>query len=266
MAERDYDALNRLEQKQAATAADVAAAHDKVEAARALISGLEKRRASLVGKAEVEAAQARLRDAEAALELARRRAAQGVLRSPMAGEVYDLAVRPGAFLNPGDLIANIGRLDRLRVRVYVDEPELGRVAGGQPVTITWQAAPGKQWLGTVERTPTFIEPLGSRQVGEVICTIENPGRELIPGTNVDAVIRTAVVENALVIPKEALRHDAQGDYVFVLRDDTVERKAVKTGHSSITRVEVTEGLAGGDDVALPSDVSPKPGQRITAVL
>jgi len=55
----------------------------------------------------------------------------------------------------------------------------------------------------VERKPAAIQALGSRQVGEVVCDIENPGRELIPGTNVDAEIRTAVVDNALVIPREA---------------------------------------------------------------
>jgi HlyD family secretion protein len=163
-------------------------------------------------------------------------------------------------------VANVGRMDRLRVRVYVDEPELGRVAEGQPVTLTWQALPGKKWLGTVQRKPTSIQALGSRQVGEVVCIIENPGRELVPGTNVDAEIRTAVVESALVIPRESLRHDTNGDYVFALKGDTVERRPVKTGTSSIALVEVTEGLAEGDAVALPSDNPMKAGDRVTAAM
>jgi len=50
-------------------------------------------------------------------------------------------------VNVGDTAANVGRLDRLRVRVYVDEPELGRVAEGQPVTITWDALPGSSGAG-----------------------------------------------------------------------------------------------------------------------
>ena len=74
----------------------------------------------------------------------------------------------------------------------------------------------------------------------------------MPGTNVNAEIRTAVVENALVIPKETLRHDAQGDYVFALKGDTIERRAVKKGISSITQVQILEGLADGDAVALPA--------------
>ncbi len=262
----DYDALRRLADKQAATKAEVHAAADKLEHTRLTIQGLETRRASLVDKPDVAANQARLHDAEVLLEAARARAALIVVHAPLAGTVYGLAARPGAYLNVGDLVANVGRLDRLRVRVYVDEPELGRVAVGQPVTITWQALPGRQWQGTVERKPVSIEPLGSRQVGEVVCTIENPGRELVPGTNVDAEIRTAAVDRALVIPREALRHDAQGDYVLRLAGDTLERRPVKTGASTVSLVEVTEGLADGDGVALPSDTPLAPGARVTPVM
>lgn len=260
---KDAEALQRLAQKQAATAAEVEAAGQKVKQSEAEIQGLEQRRSALVAKADVAAARARLQDAQAAFDLARDRAAQGVVRAPMSGVVYGLTVRTGAYVNPGDLLANVGNLNRLRVRVYVDEPELGRVAEGQPVTITWQALGGKQWTGSVERKPTSIQPLGTRQVGEVLCWIDNPGHELIPGTNVDAVIRTAVVENAVVIPKETLRHDGQGNYVLLLKGEAVERRAVNTGVASISDVQIVDGLAEGDEVALPSDTPLQPGDRVT---
>ena len=264
--QKEYGALRRLAEKQAAVPLDVEAAQDKVRQSEIEIEGLENRRKSLVDRTEIAAARARLQDVEVALNLARQRARLNTLLAPIAGEIYGLAVRPGAYLNVGDAAANVGRLDRLRVRVYVDEPELGRVAEGQPVTITWDALPGKQWRGTVERKPASIQALGSRQVGEVICSIENPGRELIPGANVNAEIRTAVVEGALVVPKETLRHDAQGDYVFALNGDTIARRPVKKGASSITGVQVVEGLAEGDAVALPSDVPLKPGDRVAAAM
>jgi HlyD family secretion protein len=264
--QKEYDALRRLAEKQAAVPVDVEAAHDKVRQSQIEIEGLENRRKSLVDRTEVAAARARLQDVEVALNLARQRATLNTLLAPIAGEIYGLAVRPGAYVNVGDLAANVGRLDRLRVRVYVDEPELGRVAEGQPVTITWDALPGKQWHGTVERKPASIQALGSRQVGEVICSIENPSRELVPGANVNAEIRTAVVEGALVVPKETLRHDAQGDYVFALTGDTVARRPVKKGASSVTEVQVVQGLAEGDAVALPSDVPLKPGDRVAAAM
>jgi len=265
-AEREQAALERLAAKQAATAMDVTAARDKVEQLKLQLAGLEKRRRTITAPPEIAAARARLRDAQVALALAQQEAAHAQVRAPMAGVVYGLAVRPGAYLKPGDVVANIGVLNRLRVRVYIDEPELGRVALGQPVTIAWQALPDKQWMGSVERKPTVIESMGSRQVGQVICIIENPERLLLPGTNVDATIRTGVVENALVIPKETLRHDAGGDFVFLLKGDTLEQRAVKTGNASVTRIQVTEGLAEGDAVAMPSDVPLKPGMKVTAAI
>ena len=230
------------------------------------IEGLNKRRASLVGQTDMAAAKARIDAAETALKLARQRAAQALIRAPIAGLVYELTARPGEYLSLGSLVANIGLAGRLRVRVYVDEPELGRVAQGESVAITWDALPGKSWQGTVERMPARIEALGSRQVGEVACVIENPRRELPLGANVNAEIRTAEAPDALVIPKEALRRDAAGDYVFALAAGHIERRPVQTGISSVSLAQISQGLAPGDLVALPADVPLKPGDAVTAVV
>jgi HlyD family secretion protein len=258
--------LERLVAQRAATEQEAEAARDKVRHSELEIAGLEKRKASLVSPTEVAAARARIRDAETALDLARRRQALSLVRSPMAGVLYGREVRPGSYLNAGDLVANVGHVDRLRVRVYVDEPELGRVAVGQPVTITWDALPGRLWHGVVDKKPVAIQALGTRQVGEVLCSIDNEGRALIPGTNVNAEIRTATVDNALVIPKETLRHDAQGDYVLALKGGAVERHAVKQGASSVTLVQIVDGLGDSDAVALPSDVPLKDGDRVSAAM
>src|ERR1035438_8342373 len=122
----------------------------KLQAADMGIEALEKRRAALVTQADKTVAVARLRDAEAAVELAKSHIAETTIHAPIGGVVYDLAARPGAYLNIGDLVANVGRTERLRVRVYVDEPELGRVQEGQPVAINWDALPGRAWQGAVE--------------------------------------------------------------------------------------------------------------------
>jgi HlyD family secretion protein len=256
------ESLARLVEKQAATRQELDAAREKVRQTELEIAGFNKRRGSLVAQPDRAAAKARLDEAESALRHARDRSSLSQVRAPIGGTLYGREVRSGSYVNAGDLIVNVGRLETLRVKVYVDEPELGRVSEGQPVTITWDALPGRQWHGRVERKPTSIQPLGSRQVGEVICAIENEGGLLIPGTNVNAEIRTAVADNALVIPKEALRHDAQGDYVLALKGDTLERRPVKKGISSITQSQIIEGLAENDAVALPGDTPVKAGDKV----
>jgi multidrug efflux pump subunit AcrA (membrane-fusion protein) len=103
-------------------------------------------------------------------------------------------------------------------------------------------------------------------VGEVICTIENPGMELPPGANVNAEIQTQVVENAITIPKEAVRRNAANQVgVFVLSGDTVQWRSVRLGASSVTRTAV-EGLAEGDAVALSTEQPLQNGERVQAVV
>jgi HlyD family secretion protein len=261
--QKEYASLRRLADKQAASMLEVDEMKSKVQAADMGIEALEKRRAALVTQSDKTVALARLRDAQAAVELAKNHIAQTAIHAPISGVVYGLAARPGVYLDTGDLVANVGQAERLRVRVYVDEPELGRIAAGQPVTINWDALPGRAWEGTVERKPANVVALGSRQVGEVLCTIDNPGRALLPGTNVDAHIRTATVANALTIPKECLRRDANGVGVFALRSGHLAWQAVSTGVSSVTRVQILQGLAEGDEVALPTELTLHNGEIVT---
>lgn len=265
-AQKNLDSLERLVSKQAATAFEVEQARQAIKSLDVQIQSLQQRKTSLVGKGEIASAEARVNESRANVALAQNRISQDVIRAPIAGTVYDLPARVGAFLNAGDPVASIGILDPVKVRVYVDEPELGRVAEGQSVRITWDALPGKEWTGKVEKRPTEVIALGTRQVGEVLCTIGNPMRELIPGTNVNAFILTQVVENALTIPKAAVRRDS-GIGVFILQpDNTVKFQNIQTGASDALRVEARQGLSEGAAVAQPSDVALKNGMKVIPVV
>jgi HlyD family secretion protein len=262
-AQRNLDALQRLLDKQAATAYEVDQARQAVKSLDVQIAALQQRRASLVGKGDISSAEARVREAEANVRLARDRIALDVIRAPISGTVYDLPARAGSFLNAGEPVASVGKLDPVRVRVYVDEPELGRVAAGQSVRITWDALPGHEWTGVVEKRPSQVIALGTRQVGEVLCTIANPARELVPGTNVNAFILTQVIPKALTIPKAAVRRDGTIG-VFVLgAENTLKWRPISTGASDALRVEVTKGLGDGEPVAGQSEITLKDGMKVT---
>jgi HlyD family secretion protein len=262
--ERDLESSQRLAEKKYATAQEVSQAQDQVEQLQSQIRALDAKRAALVMPSDKAAAQARLRDAEAAVEIARRRLELGVVRAPIGGTVYQVEPKTGAYLEPGSELARIGRVDKLRVTVYVDEPELGRVAVGMPVTITWDALAAKEWKGAVEKVPAQIVAFGTRQVGEVICVIDNPGRELYPGANVNAAIRSRAVENALTIPKETLRRENGVEGVYVVANGLLKWQPVKTGVSNVTRTQVLDGLKAGDAVLLPSERPLKDGMIVKA--
>jgi HlyD family secretion protein len=117
----------------------------------------------------------------------------------------------------------------------------------------------------VDKLPTLVEPLGTRQVGEVGCIIENPDRDLLPIANITADIEASEVANVLALPKEAIRRQGSETGVFLLQGDRVAWRKVSLGVSSYTRTQVLSGLNEGDAVALPTEKTLKNGTRVEPV-
>ncbi len=264
-AQKSYHALERLVAKQAATRQELDSAHQLVDQLELKIQALEKNKATLVTRTDQDIAKARLREAESSAAVAQTNLDLSVIRAPMDGTVYDFDLKQGSYVNQGDPIAKVGRLDRVRVTVYVDEPDLGRVHQGELVVITWDALPGHQWRGHVDKLPSQIVPLGTRQVGEVGCVIENPDRDLLANANINAEIQATVVENAIAIPKEAIRRQGSDIGVLLLDGDRAVWRKISLGISNYTKSQVLTGLKDGDAVALPSEKPIPSGSRVQPV-
>jgi len=266
VAQKQQAALERLVEKQAATRLELDNARQVADQLQLRIHALDQHKAALVTGSDREIAGAKLQGAESAASVARVNLTLSVIRAPMDGTVYDFDLKSGAFLNPGDQVAKVGKLDRVRVTVYVDEPDMGKVHKGETVIITWEALPGHRWKGAVDKLPTQVVPLGTRQVGEVGCVIENPDRDLLPNANIDADIQAAVVPSALVLPKEAFRREGAETGVFLLQSDRVAWRKVTLGVSSYTKSQIISGLQEGDAVALPSEKAMKNGSKVEPVI
>lgn len=264
-AQRRLESTQRMYNKQAATREELLNAQAAVASAKQQVDAIENSRNTLVAPTDRSITQAKLQDARAALELAQHKLSLTTIKAPMAGTAYQFDIRKGAYLEVGALVAMIGDLHRMRVRVYVDEPDLGRVSLDLPVEITWDARPGQKWHGHVSQIPTEVTALNTRQVGVVTCVIDNPNGELLPGTNVDANIVSKVVENAISIPKQALQTTGQGTGVWKLDGDVIHWQPVTPGVSNITSVEVKSGLQQGDRIVLPSDATLSNGMRVKSL-
>ncbi len=270
VAQRNYEALDRLAAQQAATKMQVQDARDALERAKQQLAAFQDQRRTLVTASDKTVAQARVRDAQAAVAAAQHRVALGNVRSPIGGTVYQFDLKVGAYLQPGDLIAEVGNLDQVKVTVYVDEPDLGRVARKLPVMITWDARPGQKWWGEVDRLPTQVVALGTRTVGEVTTVVSNPNHDLLPGVTVNATVVSKVVKDALSIPKAALRNIRGTNGVYRLQGSSLAWTPLQTGISDVNNVQVVSGLQKGDKVAdrvvEPSDAEIKDGLRVRATV
>jgi HlyD family secretion protein len=251
-AQRNLEAVKKLQQTGAASPAEVQDAQSRVNNAQSQVNLLQQKTTNRFGVPEVERAQSALSQAQAAYAAAQDALAKSIVRTTVAGTVYYLPVKQGGFVNPGDMIAQVADLSRVMVRAFVDEPDIGRVAQGQPVKITWDALPGRTWEGTVTQVPSTVQVRGSRTIGEVTLSIDNSDRKLLPNVNVSAVITTAKHESTLTVPREAVHQDDGKRYVFQVVGDKIKRKDVETSISNLTLIEVTRGINEGDRIALGS--------------
>jgi HlyD family secretion protein len=250
---REVASLERLLGQKAATRDELEAARDRLKRSAAELAGLRNKRIALAPVQERATAEARVKEAQAALALAKTRIEEATIRAPRAGIVYELPVHAGAWINAGDPVARVGTLDRMKVLVYVDEPDLGKVKMGLPVTLTWDALPGREWAGSIGALPSQVIQLGSRQVGEVTVQVQSPQRDLPPGANIDARLKAQVVEGALTISKGSLRRENGTFGAFVLEGARLAWRKLEVGVSSESRAEIRSGLREGEAVVLPTD-------------
>jgi HlyD family secretion protein len=156
-------------------------------------------------------------------------------------------------------------LSHVRVRAFVDEPELGLLEPSQSVQVTWDAKPGKTWIGLTEEVPKQVVARGMRSVGEVLCSIDNNQMELLPNTNVQVEIRVRERRNALVVPRGAVREGSKGQrYAWVFDGARVRRRDITLGAANASNYEVLSGLAEGEQVAEPLDQKLKDGMEVQA--
>ncbi len=268
-AQRIYDSDKRLEQQQAATKLQVQTDADALQRAKLNLAALQNQKKTAVTASDQSVAGARLEDAQAAVALAQRRVALSTVRSPMAGTLYQFDVKVGAYIEPGKLVGLVGNIDQVKVTIYVDEPDLGRIGLNMPVNITSDSRPGQKWHGRVDKLPTEVVPLNTRTVGEVSTLIDNPDHDLLPGVSVNASVISKVVNDALIIPKAALRRMGNGDGVYKLNENTLVWTPVRTGISDINNVQILSGLKLGDRVADrivdPPDAEIRGGMRVRPI-
>jgi RND family efflux transporter MFP subunit len=195
-----------------------------------------------------------------------------ISKDAQAGEMVSPVSAGGGFTRTG--ISTIVDMKSLEIEVDVNESYINRVRTGQPVTAVLDAYPDWQIPASV----ITMVPTADRQKATVLVRIgfnapaaagsprvESKDKLLDPRILPDMGVKvtflreadataTAVAQAVTLVPKAAVKNDASTNFVFVLRDQTVERRAVKIGGADGDRVEVLAGLKGGDRVV----VSPSP--------
>lgn len=261
---RSVQELKNLVATHAATQQELIQTQENLIKQQGTLQTLEAKKQDLDERASqsVEGAQLRVSQAQNVVQSLEAKVASATVVSPVDGTVYSLPVKMGDFVQTGQVLAEMADLRKVRVRAFVDEPDLGSLAVGQDVEVTWDGKPGKVWTGKTEQLPEEVVARGMRSVGDVLCSINNSALDLLPNTNVDVRILVHAQSDALAVPRAAVNEQGDQHYVFVVRGDHVERRDITVGIASSSMYQVLSGLSSGDVVAEPVDQTLRNGAKI----
>jgi len=243
----------------------------------------------VVGRAEVDTAQAEVDSlkariaytqqqvvvAEAQVNLRKTDLNDMVVRAPFSGVAISKDAQPGEMISPVSAgggftrtgIGTIVDMSSLEIEVDVNESFINRVRSGQKVTAVLDAYPDWSIPGHVITTV----PSADRQKATVRVRIafEELDPRILPDMGVKVSFlreeepkQTAAPPAGVSVPKAAVKSVDGRTVVFVVRDDRVERRAIRAGRENGDQVEVLSGLSAGERVVIEGPDTLKDGDRV----
>jgi HlyD family secretion protein len=272
--QKNHEGLQRLIKQQAATQDELAANDLALTKAQAEVTRLAAAKQEFDRSVKLDTDQAALHVQQIENEVAAlyEKVRQGRITAPADGTLYSLPAKAGDYVKLGDLLAEMADLHKVRVRAFIDEPELGALEENEPVKITWDALPSKTWVGKTEIIPKQVVPHQNRSVGELLCAVNNDKLELLPNINVNVRINSRERIGVLSVPRGAVAAEGGRRYVFVVKrnqlsvnNSILEKREIHVGIADATNYEVVSGLQEGELVALPGDVDLRDGMTVTVI-
>lgn len=169
--------------------------------------------------------------------------------APQSGVVDNLNIREGFYVKPGTTLMSIGALDDVWVEAEVFARQAALVQVGQPVTMTLEYAPGRNWRGSVDYVYPSLDEL--TRTLRVRLRFTNSDLTLKPNMFAQVVIDVAQQGDVLLVPRESvIRTGEQNRVVLALGEGRFKSIAVALGRSDEQAVEILQGLEAGDTVVV----------------
>ncbi|OJX05225.1 MAG: hypothetical protein BGO72_13365 [Burkholderiales bacterium 70-64] len=232
--------------------ASVAAAEaDQIRAELALARSNHQRtvdlaRQQFVSESAREQAASNLKVVEAKLALAEARLAKTVIRAPFSGCLGLRNFSVGDYVREGTELVALEDLSKMKVDLRLPERYLGQLRPGQRLEVEFDAWPGRRFEAVLEAIDVQVDANGRSVVARG--GLPNPDGLLRTGMFAKASLTLARRAPAVMVPEEAVFHAGDEQFVFRIDDGKAMRVRVRTGVRRDGRVEIVEGLAGGDQV------------------
>ncbi|MGD8414854.1 MAG: efflux RND transporter periplasmic adaptor subunit [Candidatus Latescibacterota bacterium] len=251
----------RLLKSQAAAAeAEYDLARDTYERQKALFAD------SVISELEFENARTRRDQAKASFDRAQKQFEDTQLKSPVAGRVEDRYVEAGELVNPGTPVVRVVDTRHVKITAGVPERYAADIKEGADVavslpTLNIERDAKLSFVGSV------VNPQSRTFKAEI--EIDNKSGLLKPEMVADMTIERRIIEDAIVIPQNALVHDDLGTSVFILEENdgelTAHRRDVEVGASFRGQTVIRSGVSSGDEIVVVGQSNLTEGNLVEVV-
>jgi RND family efflux transporter MFP subunit len=205
-------------------------------------------------RASVDAAQAALRSAESKRQ-------DTVLCSPMDGFITQRLADPGAIASPTQPVLAVQFTKQIWVSVSVPEDVCARIHIGQQAQIKFDAFPNKEFEASVIQINPSADSMSRQFTVRVI--MPNPNNMFKPGMFAHVSIETDKVHNAIVVPREAVQTDKDGQFVMAVDSKKIAKRVdVTTQGGDDKFINIGDALKPGDNVIVMSAMPVREGQMV----
>lgn len=237
---------------------DLKAQYDRAKALKATGAVADSRMDTL--EAQLRAAESRLQSATAKVQSFDARLDDVRIVAPFDGRVGLRGVSVGALLTPGIQITTLDDISKVKMDFTVPELAISRLHVGLPVLARSPSFPDRIFQGEVSVVDTRVDQT-TRSV-RINATFDNKDELLRPGMFMTVELILARRDNAVMIPEEALVPEALKQYVFVVKDNRVERREITVGQRSAGEVEIAKGLQVGETLIVRGLQRVRPGAQV----
>jgi membrane fusion protein (multidrug efflux system) len=200
-------------------------------------------------------------DAANQVSQVKKQISDAAIKAPTSGTISEKPVEQGVYANAGTQVATIVNLSQAKVQLNLTEAEVYQVKQGQQVKITTDVYPGREFNGKI----TFISPQADETHNYKIEIIaDNKESALLrSGTFVYADFSRKATQNILLIPREALTESIKDASVYVVENNIVHQKPIKTGIEMGSMIQVISGLKAGEVVVTSGQINLKDGAQVS---
>lgn len=253
--ERDHaaaalEAMRQIQKNGSVSGAEMEAATQRLKTAQTELEAIEKALSQRYSPEDVKSWKDRVAADAASVRAEQVSWGNAHIATPISGTVYAVNAHLYDFVPAGGDMLEVADLTHLQVRASFEEPDVASLNRGEPVTVTWDGAPGRVWHGHLTDKPLAISQMGSRRVAECTITLDGVRDDLPVDTNVAVNVTVNRHAHVLAIPREALHSEDGGHYVYRVVGDELRRTPVEIGISNAMTAEITRGLNPGDEVVL----------------